>query len=338
MASGTMPSAAKDPTTGPTGSRRFWPIVTTIALVIAIVLLLGDAATSSPRLCASCHEMDAAHQTWSESAHTSVGCVSCHETPRPWYGRPLTLIERGRLLTKDVIRHLTGRYGEPADTRALGRWSPMPDDICLRCHDPNRKATSGFRILIDHVEHAERTGACVACHVHTAHPDPFLGRPLSLMEQCLDCHGTPEQPEASDECGTCHPADFDLKPPSHAEEPWMRDHGFTAVAEPAVCVLCHQQGYCDSCHGVQMPHPEGWVGGAESHAAHGKIDRTLCRTCHTGQADPCLLCHHDTYGVSDVPWKARHNAIATVQGTARCLECHPPTYCVTCHKDTSTVP
>jgi hypothetical protein len=89
---------------------------------------------------------------------------------------------------------------------------------------------------------------------------------------------------------------------------------------------------------VQMPHPEGWVSGAESHATFGETDRTVCSTCHTGQADPCLLCHHDTYGVSDVPWTDRHNSIATVQGTARCMECHPPTYCVTCHKDPPSVP
>ena len=304
-----------------------------LAVVGALVLLLVFAgyATSSPELCGSCHEMAPSYDSWIQSAHTTVKCVTCHETPREWYGTPLRAAERARLLTRDTWRHLTGRIGEPNDPAAIGRTSPMPDEICLQCHAPDRKATSGFRILIDHVEHAERTGSCVACHVYTAHPDPVLGKPLSLMIRCYDCHGTAEQPEASDECATCHPADFDLRPPDHLEPPWMRDHGFDAQATPEVCAMCHDQASCDSCHGLAMPHPEGWLRGPEGHGLIVDDDRAVCFRCHTEEPDSCAACHHEQFDPGLGPWIDQHYDAARETGTAACLECHKPVFCTQCH-------
>lgn len=298
---------------------------------LMLLVILGDVATSSPALCGSCHEMAPSHASWSQSAHTSVKCVTCHETPREWYGTPARYAERGRLLARDTWRHLTGRLGEPADPRAIGRTSPMPDEVCLQCHTPDRRATSGFRILIDHVEHAERTGSCVACHVFTAHPDEALGRPLSLMTRCYDCHGTAGHPEASDECATCHPSDFDLRPPSHLEAPWMRDHGFEAKADRELCALCHEQRYCDGCHGLEMPHPGGWLAGPVAHSVTAERDRELCATCHTEEPDSCTVCHHETYDPARGTWIEQHGIDARTAGVVACMECHAPISCAECH-------
>jgi hypothetical protein len=306
-------------------------VLAVVAGMVALLVFAGFAS-SSPALCGSCHEMAPSHATWSESAHSGVKCVSCHETPREWYGQPLRAAERVRLLTRDTWRHLSGRLGEPNDPSAIGRTSPMPDEVCLQCHSPNRKATSGFRILIDHVEHAERTGSCVACHVHTAHPDPVLGRPLSLMTECYECHGTAEQPEASDECGTCHPADFDLRPASHLEDPWARDHGYTALETPAMCTMCHEQSYCDSCHGVEMPHPVEWLDGQPSHGeAAATIERAVCYKCHTEEPDSCAACHHEGYDPALGEWIEQHYDEARTVGVASCLDCHQPVFCAQCH-------
>ncbi len=308
-----------------------------IALIVVVGVLalvaVADAVTGSPALCGSCHEMEPAAAAWAESAHVNVGCVSCHETPRAWYARPMRLAERGRLLARDVTRHLQGRYGEPADPSAVGRTSPMPDEVCLQCHTADRRATSGFRILIDHVEHAERTGSCVACHVYTAHPDAELGRPLSLMTRCFDCHGTAAEPAASAACATCHPADFDLRPPSHLADPWMRDHGLPAEANRELCAMCHQQAYCDSCHGVEMPHPEAWGGpGPAGHGPVGTARPEVCIRCHTERPDPCSACHHVGYDAAEGPWLEQHAVVARGEGTASCMECHEPTACARCHR------
>lgn len=308
-------------------------VVLGVVAGIVVLMVLTGFVTSSPEFCGSCHETAPSYATWAESAHTGVKCVTCHETPREWYGQPLRAVERTRLLARDTWRHLTGRLGEPNDPSAIGRTSPMPDEICLQCHAPDRKATSGFRILIDHVEHSERTGSCVACHDYTAHPDPVLGKPLSLMTKCYDCHGTAEQPEASDECATCHPADFDLRPPSHLEDPWMRDHGYSATNTPGLCDMCHEQSYCTDCHGVEMPHPEWWLEGDPGHGPTVEQDgRDVCFQCHTAEPDSCAACHHQGYDPTLGPWLDQHYDEVRAVGTASCLECHEPLFCATCHE------
>ncbi len=315
--------------------RRLQVAFGTVAGMVALLVVAG-VASSTPALCGSCHEMAPSYESWSQSAHTGVKCVMCHETPREWYGQPLRAVERARLLARDTVRHLSGRLGEPNDPAAIGRTSPMPDEICLQCHSPDRKATSGFRILIDHVEHAERTGSCVACHVYTAHPDPELGKPLSLMARCYQCHGTAEQPEASDECASCHPSDFDLRPPSHLEDPWQRDHGFSALNTPDMCTMCHEQSYCDSCHIVAMPHPEEWLDGQAAEPGHGQavatLDRAVCYRCHAEEPDSCAACHHEGYDPAKGPWLDQHYDEARTAGVASCLDCHEPLFCSRCHK------
>lgn len=315
----------------PRRGRVRWAL--TVIGAIAVLLIVASAASSSPALCGSCHEMAPHHETWEISAHSGVKCVSCHETPREWYGKPLHAVERVRRLSRDVWHHLRGRFGDLDDASAVGQASPIADEVCLQCHSPNRNATSGFRILIDHAEHAERTGSCVACHVYTAHPDPVLGRPLSLMVRCYQCHGAAEQPDASDDCATCHPADFDLRPDSHLEESWMRDHGSSAINDPQVCAMCHEQSYCEGCHGVEMPHPEGWLEGPQGHGrASRTIDREVCFRCHTREPDSCAACHHKSYDPAKGTWLEQHHEEARSAGVLMCLDCHEPLFCSRCHK------
>jgi nitrate/TMAO reductase-like tetraheme cytochrome c subunit len=314
-------------------SRTRARIVFAVLGVVVILLVIGGIASSSPALCGSCHEMESHYETWAVSAHSGVKCVSCHETPREWYGQPLRAVERVRRLARDTWDHLAGRFGGLDEPSAVGQVSPIADEVCLQCHSPNRKATSGFRILIDHAAHAERTGSCVACHVYTAHPDPVLGRPLSLMVRCYQCHGTAEQPEASDDCATCHPSDFDLRPASHLEDPWMRDHGFSAANNREVCTMCHEQSYCDGCHVVEMPHPEGWLEGPRGHGeAAATLDREVCYRCHAKEPDSCAACHHESYDPAKGTWLEQHYDEARTAGVVTCLECHEPLSCSRCHK------
>ncbi|HET6498086.1 MAG TPA: NapC/NirT family cytochrome c [Coriobacteriia bacterium] len=320
-----------EPEAGRRSRRERLGLALVIVAGVVVLFTFAGFASSSPALCGSCHEMAPSHESWSRSAHTSVNCVGCHETPRAWYGLPLRAAERARLYARDTWRHLSGRLGEPADPSAIGRTSPMPDEVCLQCHTADRRATSGFRILIDHVEHAERTGSCVACHVYTAHPDAELGRPLSLMMRCYDCHGTAEHPQASAECGVCHPPDFDLRPPTHLAEPWARDHGFAALRNRDVCALCHVQESCDGCHGVEMPHPEEWERGPRGHGEAVAAGRGVCYRCHTEEPDSCAACHHEGYDPALGTWLEQHYGEARRTGAAACLDCHEPLFCARCH-------
>jgi hypothetical protein len=208
----------------------------------------------------------------------------------------------------------------------------MRDEVCLSCHDPNRKATSGFRILIDHPEHAKRNGSCVSCHVRTAHPIASRGTAMSLMTQCYTCHGTVEHPDASAECGVCHPAGFELFPASHTEQTWAAEHGAVSAEDPRQCVMCHEDRFCGDCHGLAMPHPDEWTAGESGHALTAASDRGMCDRCHGSDPDWCDACHHPAYDQAQGPWVDQHYVEVRAAGAAACFSCHGPLYCVTCHK------
>ncbi|MHB8706907.1 MAG: NapC/NirT family cytochrome c, partial [Coriobacteriia bacterium] len=210
----------REPESGVLRAGRPWRIARLAIATLLGALVLGavlDLGTTSPQLCASCHEMGGRASTWEQSAHSTVDCVQCHQAPTAWYEVPQRVVGRGQLFGRDVLAHLSGDYQDPVEVRSPGA-APISDAVCLQCHDPNRTATSGYRILIDHAEHAKRNGSCVSCHVRTAHPLESRGTALTLMAQCYTCHGTTGQPEASSECGVCHPSDYELVPTSHTGE------------------------------------------------------------------------------------------------------------------------
>lgn len=305
-----------------------------LAIGTAIVVVLGaavDIGTASPQLCMSCHEMELRAHSWDESAHRVVACVKCHQEPTAWYEVPTRLGDRFALLSRDIKAHYSGDFEDVSIDMASPGASPIPDSVCLQCHDPNRKATSGYRILIDHVEHAKRNGECVSCHVRTAHPEETRGGPLTLMGQCYTCHGTAEQPEASAECGTCHPAGYELFPTSHTAASWARDHGVTSEADKRLCLMCHTETYCNDCHGMPMPHPARWDEGEAGHAPLATSDPVSCQRCHDGGPELCTMCHHSSYEPVKGTWVEQHNVEVRDEGTAYCFRCHGPTYCSYCH-------
>lgn len=305
-----------------------------LRLGIAVWLLLtvlGFAAaevTSSPALCASCHEMSHRASEWAISPHANVKCVQCHVAAHPWYAFPQALLGQSQLLGRDVAKH----FADPpkqVDSRPAGV-APMPDSICLQCHDPNRKPTAGLGILIDHPKHAKRNGSCISCHRTVAHPSPEWGTAVSFMQQCFTCHGQEKGAKAPGTCTLCHPADFKMKPETH-DAKWKAKHGKIALTERKQCMMCHAQSFCDSCHGLQMPHPAGWSK-ASGHPEYAKRDSQVCQQCHGGQPDWCTMCHHKAYDPSRGTWVKQHFIQVEQTGASYCLQsCHSPVFCSNCH-------
>ena len=190
-----------------------------------------------------------------------------------------------------------------------------------------------------------------------------------VMDACFRCHGLEADAEAPGACEACHPASFDLIPASHDAEGWYEQYGESGghaaayheetsrVAEAEVwsegleeiehlatwdmgheqtintCYTCHAVAFCSGCHGVEMPHPDGFV------SEHGELGRTQadsCATCHAKSAaqaeagDFCDACHHPQ-GDPDAPWLSQHNGVVSAEGAQACFECHDPTYCAACH-------
>ncbi len=303
-----------------------------VVALIALVLVGIDYATSVPELCGSCHAMKARAASWAESTHTEVACVSCHQPPTEWYALPQRLFSRARLLGRDIGWQISGRAEESTE-QVSGGVGSVSSDNCLECHDPNRQATSGFRILIDHAEHAERNETCLSCHVNTAHPEPTRGTPLSLMDRCFACHGTAEQPDASAECDVCHPKDYELVPTSHEPANWKREgHGRLATRDPGQCELCHKTTFCTDCHGLEMPHPSGWAQGEPAtHSLSAEQDREVCGRCHLERPDLCSMCHHQDWDPGKGPWVTQHPPMVSKRGVDYCLRCHTRAHCSFCH-------
>lgn len=325
----------------PSARVRLLRILGGIAVALFVILGVSDQVTSLPALCGSCHEMAPRAESWAKSAHAGVKCVACHEEPQAWYAVPQRVAGRARLLGRDLYSHLAGKYESPIDSRMVGA-KPMTDDHCLQCHDPNRKATSGFRIRINHVEHAKRNGSCISCHVRVGHPIATRGTALTLMSQCFTCHGTAKVKEASATCTLCHPQDFELRPVSHQQAKWGKGHGGIAQSDRKQCSMCHKPKFCSDCHGVEMPHPKGWAEGARvsqadmgeaqtGHAQAAQLNRAVCARCHEDKPDLCSMCHHKAWQPVRGPWLQQHFQEVREKGSAYCLKCHNPVTCARCH-------
>ena len=306
-------------------------ILVTVALGVLLLAVLFDVGTASPAVCRGCHEMDVRIDSWESSAHSVVRCVECHQPPTAWYELPTRVADRAMLLAHDTKAHFASGFDGEAIDALPTHAEPISDEVCLSCHDPNREATSGYRIKIDHVEHAKRNGSCSSCHVRTAHPRPTRGTPLTLMGQCYTCHGTPEYADAPSECNACHPDGYKLLPESHESIRWARGHGDTSEEDAKLCSMCHKVAFCDDCHGIGMPHPAQWEEGESGHADAARRDADVCARCHDGGPDMCTMCHHTSYEPMKGAWVDQHPIEVRDEGQEYCLSCHEQRYCSYCH-------
>ncbi|NTU71340.1 MAG: hypothetical protein HGB10_05935 [Coriobacteriia bacterium] len=302
--------------------------------VLAFVALVGvlDVTTRSPKVCASCHEMQAMVSAWQVSGHSEVRCFSCHAPARPWYLLPVSLVDRGALLARDVGSHFTGSWESSVGAIATTTSTIVPDENCLRCHDPERTGTSRFGVQVQHAKHAERNKSCTSCHLWTAHPLPSGDRDTLMMERCFNCHSLDAGAKAPGRCDVCHLKGLDLHPDSHKQGEWLKRHGNVYLGDKRQCVMCHRQPFCDACHGLKMPHPGDWVQGENLHAETASRDRKVCEQCHVGETNLCTMCHHKGYDDKSGPWVGVHFNMVRKTGSAFCMQCHKGSYCVDCHR------
>ncbi len=306
-----------------------------LAAAVLVGLLLGaDAGASSSVVCNTCHEMQPWVATWSTSSHANVACSACHGTARPWYGQPLSMMERGAKLGRDVSAHWSGSTSQVATSvPALGVTGNVQDSACLQCHDLSRKVTPQFGVQIDHQAHAKRNGRCASCHRWTAHArTEAADRGSAMMLACFDCHGLSKTAKAPGRCDFCHAKGTDLRPPSHRTGTWLDTHGPIALKDRKTCLMCHQASFCSDCHVLDMPHPAGWAGkGTPLHAAVAKQEPQVCTRCHKGATNLCNMCHHPAFDANKGPWVQQHPAMVAATGVAFCFKCHTALFCSDCH-------
>lgn len=222
--------------------------------------------------------------------------------------------------------------------------TPLPPTVpaattflyCSDCHadlDKSFKAGEHPTLLFTHDMHfGIGVSDCAACHVANTHEPDKINRPT--MVTCYQCHTLEEDARAPGECTLCHPADMEPEPETHLAANWTSElHAEAAKTNPFDCATCHQQQFCNSCHGLELPHPDGF-----EEQAHPQLffeDPALCDTCHPRdplvERDECDTCHHPQ-GPNDSTWIAWHPNVVQDRGAETCFQCHATDTCRTCHR------
>lgn len=206
---------------------------------------------------------------------------------------------------------------------------------CGNCHQDMDKVFNEGKLpdlTFTHDRHfAIGVSDCSACHVANTHEPDHINKPT--MVTCYMCHGLQKDAVAPGACTTCHPPSIEREPASHFQANWLStEHQQVAQSGQFDCLTCHRQSFCDSCHGLPMPHPSGWA--EQPHALAYFQDPQLCDTCHpriASQRDSCDTCHHPQ-GPDDVAWRGYHAMVVKDDGAETCFQCHAPATCATCHR------
>lgn len=360
-------------------SRRPRAIIWTGVFLVGIVVFsaLGVIGTSVNWFCTDpCHVVHEDNtKTVIAGTHSQVNCVACHE---PVNANPLIFILKKIEVAPDAIPTILGTFNLPMNENNFVAVQ-MTDLHCTQCHSlATRVVTPGDGIIIDHDVHTAAGVTCPTCHNRVAHPEEDVEYTLPgdekhenwmMMEACFRCHDLEPGGQAPGKCSACHPAKFDLVPPSHDAAGWYaafdesRGHADAAVAEvtavaeatsrtaewptiekavgpvlaPAstinTCYTCHLNSFCTDCHGVEIPHPQAFY---SAHGQAGLADPAACARCHARSAAEskgtqfCSACHHPQ-GKLGKAWLPQHNGTVLTEGAELCFECHDPQYCETCH-------
>lgn len=219
-----------------------------------------------------------------------VSCTACHEGVA-------RAGEEGALHLPDTAKCVSC-HAKPHDTRA-----------CEGCHGSSHTREE-VRLARRHLRFAHDRhvptlgGQCVQCHGAAGKIDQPSLRPR--MAECFTCHAHQGQWQTR-ECDGCHvdlPREL-VRPSSHVvhEGDFIREHGVRAATSRDLCVTCHTEAQCSSCHGTTVPalpwklafdkpalaglHRAGFL---QRHPDEARANAGLCVTCH-GDGNYCADCH-----------------------------------------------
>lgn len=283
-------------------------VLAPLVLGVLALSLLTAVATGRLQLdpaCRPCHPSAPVLD-----AHRAVPCYSCHSEPGP--------LARAARLVLDASYALSGPVARPVE-------APVPSAACESCHaEAVSEAVFADGIRMSHRTCVGRAAACTDCHSDVAHGRIGADRAVS-MDRCSRCHdgttapkdcdschyGEPTRRDAlnawavthgrnrhqthgmgdlrtcaichqPEDCGSCH------LPVPHGSA-WPTRHGDVAVDKGRdACLACHVRELCDACHGIEMPHPAGWLPDHPKEVAQTDVDRR-CKNCHA-ESD-CRDCH-----------------------------------------------
>ena len=288
-----------------------WAIV--IVGAVGLTLSVLPLVPSVGGVCGSCHATAVSVDTWETGGHSRVSCYACHASPGVFGAASASFVGVGRVL--NIVR-------SSAASTAVGS---LYSDRCLGCHGSVAEGLTGSGVIMRHSDVIAARMPCVVCHSAVGHErrgrSSVDGTPRQLMPICLTCHDGVRAPADCDVCHADHPLDTAMV---------VANPGSTAIK--MTCDGCHKpavQGKCIECHGLELPHPSGFM---SKHAGLSADDPALCTRCHErASANSACACHsngdlHGTYS----EWFPRHGVMAAETGPMGC-NCHQKAFCLICH-------
>ncbi|MGG1676492.1 NapC/NirT family cytochrome c [Neobacillus sp. NRS-1170] len=319
---------------------------------LALFFFLGFSgleATSSSKVCSSCHEMKPEYYTWKASAHSEVECTSCHTDT----------------VYKDLAKDKAGELVEKLKKQSSGTSAApirMPNEIkdsaCESCHNVyTREFTPSGDIIIPHDKHKNKGVECVQCHSGVAHGkvadrkmtfltdldkwDSKIGKAAMAdikfirpdMDTCMECH---KARKVSTECKTCHTTG--MVPKNHKKADFStKTHGKLAAKDLQKCNQCHKdmsavpvEGYDDVPTLTKYLNKDTVTDQKKkSHYDYAK-DNTFCKDCHSkrpaSHTQRWMMDHGNQSAKDKQQCLACHNyqAAGGVKTTmVACSSCHP---------------
>jgi hypothetical protein len=238
------------------------------------------------------------------------------------------------------------RYsGKTTGKKFLIGATPIKMSMCNTCHTDLQQWKNPKLINFNHPVHFKRGIRCKVCHDRWPHQPDKVVKPK--MYACAQCHRLSHGNQglkAPGDCSLCHPSTMNLKPVFHTTEFVGGGHKDYAKADRGLCRLCHRQGFCDSCHNIEIPHPPGWRSKhgsvANSPSAYNKKGEFICFRCHKPEgpkfsyqkAPSCAKCHKAVVFPHQKPWAPVHGKKAEKLGRDVCFTCHTEKrFCNGCH-------
>ena len=347
-----MPRISFDAFSDPARRPRAIIWTATAVLMLAALVVVALGVTSTYWFCANgCHKVqDDTITAYNASTHSEISCMACH---MPVNADPITFVLHKAEALGELYLTITNKFELPLNAESELA-EEMKSTQCTQCHGDNRPITPSVGIIIDHAVHADNDVTCTMCHNRVAHPEDFelelagnsKHEDFMLMDSCFRCHGLETDAKAPGACAKCHPAGFELKPANHAEPGFYTKGGESSghaelkKEEPDYCSMCHVESkFCVDCHGLVMPHPDGFEKG---HGEAGTSKPEVCANCHakggadtSGGTEFCNSCHHPD-GDSSRPWISQHFDVVAQTGAQACFACHSSTFCAACHVNSAT--
>ncbi len=316
----------KDPVRRP----RFIIWTGVIVILFAAFVMVALGVTSTYWFCANvCHKVqDDSISAYNRSAHSEISCLACHMPVNA--SPPIFLLHKIEAGVLGGLHTVTNNFENPLNPENHTALE-MSEYQCTQCHSKNRVITASAGIIIDHEIHSENGVQCTLCHNRTAHNESGDWEPVTKnpktgesppkhadwmkMTACFRCHSLEADAEAPGECSACHPADFELKPPSHFETDFYPG-GHAEMAKEDHEAVAEAKAEAEG---------SGEEGAAEEGSEEGTETEESSETSMLG-VDKAYAEEAET--AEEKEWAEE---ISTVGEVSYCSTCHLDSFCENCH-------